>query len=178
MPRARGRGRGRGRGMGARLVHGFATFFSMCRNISADVHEVARRQRETDDNLRRQASTMGMPFVPRSPDVPLHPPSPEINEWHQQTYGVPFMSADDDEEEAYVDDREEFTPPPYHGDPGQSSSHPRLPTRVRDPFLVTLGHPALVTITTLHLLLIIVHLRHLFFLRLMSHLGTPHLRRK
>jgi hypothetical protein len=83
MPRARGRGRGRGRGMGARLVHGFAAFFSMCRNISADVHEVARRQRETNDNLRRQASTMGMPFAPRSPDVPLHPLPPEINEWHQ-----------------------------------------------------------------------------------------------
>jgi hypothetical protein len=43
----------------------------MCRNISADVHELARRQRETDDNLCRQASTMGMPFAPRSPDVPL-----------------------------------------------------------------------------------------------------------
>jgi hypothetical protein len=59
-------------------------------------------------------------------------------------------------------------------------NHPltlRLPTRVRDPFLVTLGHPALVTITTLHLLLIIVQLRHLFFLRLMSHLGTPHSRK-
>jgi hypothetical protein len=72
-----------GRGMGARLAHGIATFFSMCRNISSDVHELARRQRETDDNLRRQASSMGMPFAPRSPDVPLHPPPLEINEWHQ-----------------------------------------------------------------------------------------------
>jgi hypothetical protein len=42
---------------------------------------------------------MGMPFAPRSPDVPLHPPPPEINEWHQQTYGVPFMSAEDEEGE-------------------------------------------------------------------------------
>jgi hypothetical protein len=112
--------------MGARLAHGIAAFFSMCRNISADVHELARRQRETDDNLRRQASTMGMPFAPRSPDVPLHPPPLEINEWHQQAYGVPFMLADDEEEEeeAYFDDREQFAPPPYQGDPGQSSSHP------------------------------------------------------
>lgn len=85
-----GRGRGRGRGMGARLAHGIAAFFSMCRNISSDVHELARRQRETDDNLRRQASSMGMPFAPRSPDVPLHPPPPEINEWHQQAYGCPL----------------------------------------------------------------------------------------
>jgi hypothetical protein len=124
-PRCRGRGRGCGRGMGARLAHGIAAFFSICRNIYADVHELARRQRETDDNLRRQASTMGMPFAPRSPDVPLHPPPLEINEWHQQAYGVPFMSADDEEEEeAYFDDCEQFAPPPYHGDPGQSYTHP------------------------------------------------------
>jgi hypothetical protein len=63
-PRGRGRGRGHGRGMGARLAHRFATFFSMCRNIATDVHEVARRQRETDDNLRRQASSLGTPFAP------------------------------------------------------------------------------------------------------------------
>jgi hypothetical protein len=86
-PRGRGRGRGRGPGMGARLAHGIAAFFSMCRNISSDVHELARRQRETDDNLCRQASSMGMPFAPRSPDVPLHPPPPEINEWHQKPMG-------------------------------------------------------------------------------------------
>jgi hypothetical protein len=73
-PCGRGRGRGHGQGMGARLAHRIAAFFSMCRNISADVHELARRQRETDDNLRRQASTMGMPFAPCSPDVPLYPP--------------------------------------------------------------------------------------------------------
>jgi hypothetical protein len=73
--------------MGARLAHGIAAFFSMCRNISSDVHELARQQRETDDNLHRQASSMGMPFAPRSPDVPLHPPPPEINEWHQQAMG-------------------------------------------------------------------------------------------
>jgi hypothetical protein len=53
-----------------------------------------------------------------------------------------------------------------------------LPTRVRDPFLVTRGLPALVTITTLlNLLLIIVHLLHPVFLRVMSPLGTPHSRK-
>jgi hypothetical protein len=61
-PRGRGRGQGHGRGMGAHLVHGIAAFFSMCRNISLDVYELAQRQRETNDNLRHQASTMGMPF--------------------------------------------------------------------------------------------------------------------
>jgi hypothetical protein len=112
-------------GMGAQLDHGIAAFFSMCRNISSDVHELARRQQETDDNLRRQAFSMGMPFAPRSPDVPLHPPPPEINEWHQQAYGVPFMSAEDEEEkEEYFDDCEQFAPPPHQGDLGQSSSYP------------------------------------------------------
>jgi hypothetical protein len=124
-PRGHGRGRGRGHEMGARQAHGIVAFFSMCRNIYSDVHELARRQRETDDNLCRQASSMGMPFAPRSPDVPLHPPPPEINEWHQQAYGVPFMSAkDEDEEEEYFDDCEQFAPPPHQGDPGQSSSYP------------------------------------------------------
>jgi hypothetical protein len=42
-PTPRGRGRGRGRGMGASLAHGIIAFFSMCRNISSDVHELARR---------------------------------------------------------------------------------------------------------------------------------------
>jgi hypothetical protein len=42
---------------------------------------------------------MGMSFAPHSPDVPLHPPPPEINEWHQQAYGVPFMTVEDVEEE-------------------------------------------------------------------------------
>jgi hypothetical protein len=37
-PRGRGHGRGRGRGMGARLAHWIAAIFSMCRNISSDVH--------------------------------------------------------------------------------------------------------------------------------------------
>jgi hypothetical protein len=68
---------------------------------------------------------MGIPFAPRSPDVPLHPSPPEINEWHQQAYGVPFMSPEDDEEdEEYFDDREQFASPPHQGDPGQSSSYP------------------------------------------------------
>jgi hypothetical protein len=67
----RGRGRGRGRGLGARLAHGITTFISMCWDISADVHELARHQRETDDNLRRQSISMGHPFAPRSPDVLL-----------------------------------------------------------------------------------------------------------
>jgi hypothetical protein len=106
---------------------GLQPFFSMCRDISADVHELARHQRETDDNLHRQSVSMGHPFAPRSPNVPLHAPPPDINEWHQQAYGVPFMSADDEEvkEEFFADDADQFVSPPYQGDLSPSSSYPR-----------------------------------------------------
>jgi hypothetical protein len=46
----------------------------MCRDISADVHELARRQRVTDDNFHGQSISMGIPFAPHSPDVSLHAP--------------------------------------------------------------------------------------------------------
>jgi hypothetical protein len=60
--------------------------------------------------------------------VPLHAPPPDINEWHQEAYGVPFISADDEEveEEFFVDDADQFVPPPYQGDQGPSSSYPPL----------------------------------------------------
>jgi hypothetical protein len=121
----------------------------MCRNISADVHELARRQRETDDNLRHQSISTGIPFAPRSPDVPIHAPPPEINEWHQQTYRVPFMTAEDedDEEEEFFDDRNQFVPPPHQGDPGPSSSYP--PPRILQAALLpllTLGRKTLQSI--------------------------------
>jgi hypothetical protein len=57
---------------------------------------------------------------------PLHVPPPDINEWHQQAYGVPFMSPVDDEVEEYflADDVDQFAPSPYQGDPGPSSYYP------------------------------------------------------
>lgn len=36
-----GRGRGHGRGLGPRLPRGLESIFSMCRDIWADVHELA-----------------------------------------------------------------------------------------------------------------------------------------
>ena len=83
-PRGRGsptpRGCGRGRGMGARLAHGIAAFFLMCRNISVDVHELARRQWETDDNLRRQSISMGIPFAPACLTcLSMHPVQKSMN---------------------------------------------------------------------------------------------------
>jgi hypothetical protein len=53
-----GRGRGRGRGLGSCLAHGSAVIFSMCRDISVDMHELARRQRATDDNICLQSASL------------------------------------------------------------------------------------------------------------------------
>jgi hypothetical protein len=146
-PTPHGHGRSRGHGLGARLAHGIAAFFSMCRDISADVHELARRQQETDDNLRRQSISMGIPFAPRSPDVPLHAPPPDINEWHQQAYGVPFMSAEDEDvEEEFFNDRDQFVPPPHQGDLGPSSSYPPRIHQVALLLLLTPGSKTLLLI--------------------------------
>jgi hypothetical protein len=44
---------------------------------------------------------------------------PDINEWHQQAYDVPFMSVEDEDvEEEFFDDRDQFAPPPHQGDLG------------------------------------------------------------
>jgi hypothetical protein len=37
------RGCGRGRGLGSRLAHGIVALFSMCWDISVDVHELVQR---------------------------------------------------------------------------------------------------------------------------------------
>jgi hypothetical protein len=69
---------------------------------------------------------MGHQFIPCSPNVSLHAPPSDINEWHQQAYGVPFMSADDEEveEDFLVDDVDQFAPPPYQAQPGLALVHP------------------------------------------------------
>jgi hypothetical protein len=87
----------------------------MCWDICVDVHELARPQQETNDNLHHQSISLGHLFAPRSPDVPLHAPYPEVNDWQQQAYGVPFMSvADDDVEEDFIaDDVDQSAPPPF-----------------------------------------------------------------
>jgi hypothetical protein len=59
-------GRGRGRGLGSHLANGITAMLSMCRDISGDVHELARRQWETYDNIRRQSVFPGEPLPPRS----------------------------------------------------------------------------------------------------------------
>ena len=100
-----------------------------------------------------------MPTSSHSPDVPLHAPPPDINEWHQQAYDVPFMSVEDAEvEEEFFDDRDQFAPPPHQGDPGPSSSY--HPPRIHQVALLLLLTPGRKTLMSIWLLasLILLHL--------------------
>jgi hypothetical protein len=75
-----GRGRGRLRGLGSCLAHAIDALLLMCRNISAYVHELAHRQRETDDNICRQSASPGVPLPPLSQDITLHQPFQDIKQ--------------------------------------------------------------------------------------------------
>jgi hypothetical protein len=92
-----------------------------------------------------------VPTSSRSPDVPLHAPPPDINEWHREAYDVPFMSTvDEDVEEEFFDDRDQFAPPPHQGDPGPSSSyHPPRIHQVALLLLLTPGRKTLLLIFVL-----------------------------
>lgn len=68
-------------------------------DISVDVHDLAWNQRETDDILRRQSSSSGVPLPPRSQDIPIHKHFTYIDQWHEHHYGVSFMTPKDDEDD-------------------------------------------------------------------------------
>jgi hypothetical protein len=177
MPRGRGRGRGHGRGMGARLVHGIAAFF-LCAGTFLLMYmswQGVSRRLTTIFVVKLPLWVCPLPharltclsiLLPRrSMSGTGRPTGCHLCQQTKKKKKKPTLMI--------------TSSLPRLPTMGIWVNHPltlRLPTRVRDPLPVTLGHSTLVTITTLHLL-IIVHLRHLFFLRLMSHLGNPHLRK-
>lgn len=57
---------------------------------------------QMDDNLRQFAASMGYRMPDRQPATPLHQYLEDLNQWHQQQYGVLFITLE--EEEEYVDD--------------------------------------------------------------------------
>jgi hypothetical protein len=61
----RGRGCGWGHGLGARLAHGIVALFSMCHDISVDVHQLAR----LNEKLMRICTTSQFLWVTRFPLV-------------------------------------------------------------------------------------------------------------
>ncbi|AQK41222.1 hypothetical protein ZEAMMB73_Zm00001d024457 [Zea mays] len=91
-----GQGQGRGRGLFIRLAKGLLGVFAICRTRA--VEESVRRRR-TDwlhEDLRRYAAVTGHPLPPGSPP-PLAPTIPtDLNEWHQQEFGVAFITLEDE----------------------------------------------------------------------------------
>ena len=68
---------------------------------------------------------MGHPLPPRSPPPPTFAYPENLNEWHQQEYGVPFVTPEDEAEE--LDDSfYTLAPPPYSGQ-GPIPGDPRPP---------------------------------------------------
>jgi hypothetical protein len=122
--RGSGQGQGHGRGLFIRLAKGIFGAFVMChdRAIEESVHR--RQSDRLHEDFRRYAAVTGHPLPPGSPP-PLTPTFPmDLNEWHQQEFGVPFITPEDEVEEF---DDSYYTsappPPPYSGQgpiPGDS----------------------------------------------------------
>ncbi|ONM20320.1 hypothetical protein ZEAMMB73_Zm00001d005103 [Zea mays] len=110
-----GRGRGQGRGLFVRLTKGIAGVFTMChsRAIEESVHR--RRTEALREDFHHYIASMGHPLPPGSPPPPT-PTYPEnLNEWHQQEYGVPFVTPEDEAEEFDESFYTSAPPPPYPG---------------------------------------------------------------
>jgi hypothetical protein len=85
----------------------------MCRSRAIE-EAMHRCQTEAlHDDFRGFVASMGHP-LPQRPPLPSTPGYPsKLNEWHQQEYGVPFVTPEDDAKEF---DYSFFTyapPPPY-----------------------------------------------------------------
>jgi hypothetical protein len=125
----RGRGQvwgwGQGRGLFVCLAKGIAGVFAMCRSQAIEESVHRRRTKALHEDFQGFVASMGHPLPPRSPP-PLTPAYPEnLNEWHQQEYGVPFVTPEDEADE-FDDSFYTSAPPPcpgpgpIPGDPGPS----------------------------------------------------------
>jgi hypothetical protein len=148
------------------------------------------RHRRTDqlhEDFLRYAAETGHPLPPGSSPPPTPTFPIDLNEWHQQEFGVPFITPEDEVED-FDDPYYTSDPPPHYsgqgptpGDPRPSGSGHYPPPPYPGPGPIP-GDPrpfgsVTITILLLHLLLIIIRLLHLVFLRVMSLLGTPHSRK-
>ncbi|AQK90915.1 hypothetical protein ZEAMMB73_Zm00001d008857 [Zea mays] len=92
----------------------------MCRSraVKESMHE---------DFLRYAAET-GHPLPPGSPPPPVPTFPADLNEWHQQEFGVPFITPEDEVEDfddPYYTSDLPHPPPPYSGQ-GPTPGDPRL----------------------------------------------------
>jgi hypothetical protein len=112
-----GQGRGRGRGFFIRLAKGLPGVFTMCRTRA--VEESVRRHRidRLHEDFLYYAAKTGHPLPPGSPPPPAPTFPAHLNEWHQQEFGVTFITSEDEVED--------FDDPYYTSDPPHPP-HPYL----------------------------------------------------
>jgi hypothetical protein len=86
----------------------------MCRTrvVEESVHR--RRTDRLHEDFLRYAAETGHPLPPGSPPHPTPTFPTDLNEWHQQEFGVPFITPEDEVED--------FGPLLYLGSSSSSSS--------------------------------------------------------
>jgi hypothetical protein len=96
--RGQGQGRGRGQGLFIRLAKGIFGAFAMCRDRAIEESVHRRRTDALHENFRRYAAATGHPMPPGSPPPPTPTFPANLNDWHQQEFGVPLITPEDEAE--------------------------------------------------------------------------------
>jgi hypothetical protein len=122
-----GQGRGRCRGLFIRLAKGLLGVFAMCRTQAVEESVRRRRTDRLHEDILRYAAETGHPLPPRSPPPPAPTFPADLNEWHQQEFGVPFITPEDevkDNDDPFYTLDPPHPPPPYSGQ-GPTPGDPR-----------------------------------------------------
>eukprot|EP00267_Zea_mays_P046233 XP_020398590.1 formin-like protein 14 [Zea mays] len=105
----------------------------MCRTRAVEESVRRRRTDRLHEDFRRYAAETGHPLPPGSPPPPAPTFPAYLNEWHQQEFGVPFITPEDEAEDY---DDPFYTSDPPHPPPPYSGQGPTL----GDPRLSSSGH--------------------------------------
>jgi hypothetical protein len=123
-------------GLFIRLAKGLLGVFAMCRTRAVKESVRHRRTDWLHEDFLRYAGETGRPLPLGSPPPPAPTFPEDLNEWHQQEFGVPFIIPEDEVEDF---DDPYYTsnppPPPYSGQgpipcdprPSDSSHYPPPP---------------------------------------------------
>lgn len=112
-PMSRGK-RSKKRGVRA-LIRGLNGIYAICRESYVQIAELKRKNVEYNENFRRfmlesENFRRYVGRVPLRPAPPYNPPPPmpdTLDQWVQQTYGVPFDEDISDDEEEISDEEDE-----------------------------------------------------------------------